>query len=308
MHPCLSHCTSLWDLNLSSNLLSASALIVLNSVQLPQLKSLHLACNSIDSLAALSGPFPALKTLHLEGNSLSDIQSAGGIAVLKEKAPALKQLWLRDLKGERSNPVCDRPNYRTEVLAILPNLSELDGERVPPSSAANNGGGGNSGAAFYSAFAALDKATAQYANGNNALASETSVTLSDLPARAITDWFPASSSTWPAVLPADAASELVPRCTSIKQSLRECARILSEDCDNTLAELEAKYPPNAQKGEKTAADAAAAAAGALTTAASAAGGAKAGSNRASMRSSNGGGGGGAGEGSFGFGSGADADD
>lgn len=53
---------------------------------------------------------------------------------------------------------------------------------------------------------------------------------------------PSHTATWPALLPSQFDAELAPRFQSLQQSLKECERVLREDCDARIVqEIEKKY-------------------------------------------------------------------
>ena len=49
--------------------------------------------------------------------------------------PNLKTLYLKNVDGSQPNPVCAVKGYREKVLALLPELRNLDGERLRGSAA-----------------------------------------------------------------------------------------------------------------------------------------------------------------------------
>ncbi|KAM6141049.1 leucine-rich repeat-containing protein 23 [Pterocles gutturalis] len=126
---------SLQILELQGNMLESTA-----GLNLPKLKSLYLAQNAIWSLEGLEG-LGQLTTLHLRDNQLETLDGFcssmkclqylnlrnNGIRSLQEVAklqvlPMLQTLVLLD------NPCSDEPNYRLEVLVLLPHLQRLDKE------------------------------------------------------------------------------------------------------------------------------------------------------------------------------------
>jgi hypothetical protein len=230
LHPCLNQCADLWDLDLSSNQLASGALSVLDAARLPKLKSLNLAGNKLESVASLPGPLHSLRSLRLEGNALARLAD---LAPLREKCPNLRALSLRDMRGDRANPVCTGvPGYRTQVLALLPGLQVLDGERV--------------GAPFYSEYFRLDASTAKWSSPSSAAAAAQPAA-SATPARPVEDWF-GGAGEWKAIKAADVDAELAPRVQVVRSTLSECARLLAQECDQTLREFEKKYPAAAGAG------------------------------------------------------------
>ncbi|NXY90047.1 LRC23 protein, partial [Alcedo cyanopectus] len=126
---------SLQILELRGNKLESTA-----GLNLPKLKNLYLSQNSIRSLEGLEG-LGQLETLHLRDNQLESLDGFcssmkylqylnlrnNGISSLQEVAklqvlPMLQVLVLLD------NPCSDEPNYRLEVLVLLPHLQRLDKE------------------------------------------------------------------------------------------------------------------------------------------------------------------------------------
>ncbi|XP_075271993.1 leucine-rich repeat-containing protein 23 [Opisthocomus hoazin] len=126
---------SLQILELRGNELESTA-----GLNLPKLKNLYLAQNAIRSLEDLEG-LGHLTTLHLRDNQLETLDGFcssmkclqylnlrnNGISSLREVAklqvlPMLRALVLLD------NPCSDEPDYRLEVLVLLPHLQRLDKE------------------------------------------------------------------------------------------------------------------------------------------------------------------------------------
>ncbi|NXI35179.1 LRC23 protein, partial [Galbula dea] len=124
---------SLQILELRGNMLESIA-----GLSLPKLRNLYLAQNAIQNLEGLEG-LGQLATLHLRDNKLKTLDGFcssmkclqylnlrnNGIGNLQEVAklqvlPMLQALVLLD------NPCADEPNYRMEVLLLLPQLQRLD--------------------------------------------------------------------------------------------------------------------------------------------------------------------------------------
>ena len=104
LHPCLNQCSDLWDLDLSSNSLTSSSLGALDGSKLGKLKNLNLSSNRLESLGSLP-VLLGLESLRLESNDLRELQGPAGLAqTLKTKAPNLRALWIRNLKGDKTNP------------------------------------------------------------------------------------------------------------------------------------------------------------------------------------------------------------
>ncbi|XP_053912672.1 leucine-rich repeat-containing protein 23 [Cuculus canorus] len=126
---------SLQILELRGNMLESTA-----GLNLPKLKNLYLAQNAIRNLEGLEG-LEQLTTLHLRDNQLETLDGFcssmkclqylnlrnNGISSFQEVAklqvlPMLQALVLME------NPCSDEPNYRLEVLVLLPHLQRLDKE------------------------------------------------------------------------------------------------------------------------------------------------------------------------------------
>ncbi|XP_035750506.1 leucine-rich repeat-containing protein 23 [Egretta garzetta] len=85
---------------------------------LGQLTTLHLRDNQIETLDGFSSSMKCLQYLNLRNNGISSLQEVAKLQVL----PTLQALVLLD------NPCSDEPNYRLEVLILLPHLQRLDKE------------------------------------------------------------------------------------------------------------------------------------------------------------------------------------
>ncbi|NXU55958.1 LRC23 protein, partial [Turnix velox] len=88
--------------------------------ELGQLTSLHLRDNQLETLDGFSSSMKCLQYLNLRSNRISSLQEVAKLQVL----PTLQALVLLD------NPCCDEPNYRLEVLVLLPHLQRLDKDLV----------------------------------------------------------------------------------------------------------------------------------------------------------------------------------
>ena len=241
LHACLNGCADLYNLDLSSNLLRSDALSVLQGLKLPKLSHLNLTANRFADLSGLPPDLVALQTLKLEGNELgsggtvSAAAWAGWMGELARKAPNLRHLSFRTLRGDRSNAVCTAlPNYRSAALTAFPALQSFDGERLD-----------GTGAAFYTAYASLESETRSFATpAGSSKAAETALAAADkdktLAASKVDDWF-AGSAQWPAVSGPEMDAEIHPRLAALKAQLRECNRVLTEECDGALKEYERKF-------------------------------------------------------------------
>ncbi|XP_032851573.2 leucine-rich repeat-containing protein 23 [Tyto alba] len=85
---------------------------------LGQLAALHLRDNQLETLDGFSSSMKCLQYLNLRNNGISSLQEVAKLQVL----PMLQSLVLLD------NPCSDEPNYRLEVLVLLPHLQRLDKE------------------------------------------------------------------------------------------------------------------------------------------------------------------------------------
>ncbi|XP_071899464.1 leucine-rich repeat-containing protein 23 isoform X2 [Anas platyrhynchos] len=85
---------------------------------LEQLTTLHLRDNQLEALDGFSSSMKCLQYLNLRNNGISAFEEVAKLQVL----PMLKALVLLD------NPCSDEPNYRLEVLVLLPRLERLDKE------------------------------------------------------------------------------------------------------------------------------------------------------------------------------------
>ncbi|NXQ86586.1 LRC23 protein, partial [Nyctibius grandis] len=85
---------------------------------LGQLTTLHLRDNQLETLDGFCSSMKCLQYLNLRNNGISSLQEVEKLQVL----PMLQALVLLD------NPCSDEPNYRLEVLVLLPHLQRLDKE------------------------------------------------------------------------------------------------------------------------------------------------------------------------------------
>lgn len=67
-----------------------------------------------------------MEFLALQGNRISSLDELQKLASLK----GLKTIYLKNLDGTGSNPVCEHPSYRSVVMRCFPQLVTLDGERM----------------------------------------------------------------------------------------------------------------------------------------------------------------------------------
>ncbi|NXK40000.1 LRC23 protein, partial [Piprites chloris] len=87
---------------------------------LEELETLHLRDNKLETLDGFSSSMKCLQYLNLRNNGIGSFQEVEKLQVL----PMLQALVLSE------NPCADEPNYRLEVLALLPQLQRLDKEVV----------------------------------------------------------------------------------------------------------------------------------------------------------------------------------
>ena len=89
----------------------------------PMLETLHLHDNSIETIVFMPNA-PFLKHIDLSFNNIEDFNNGLDVQVLKKYKKSLKSLRLND------NPICELPNYRSDIINSLPHLIELDGTPV----------------------------------------------------------------------------------------------------------------------------------------------------------------------------------
>jgi len=92
---------------------------------LVRLKKLVVSRNKIVRLGDLSA-LVSLEHLLCQGNLLENLDEVAGLASL----PRFKSLYLRNNDLSQPNPMCSHPAYRNAILRMLPNLRNLDGERL----------------------------------------------------------------------------------------------------------------------------------------------------------------------------------
>ena len=126
--------TALRKLSLAHNRIAhitgLDALLCLEHLLLQGNRVATLAAAGLPALAAL----PALRSLYLQSSTSKEVP-------LPRRVPALRSVWagaagsLCGANGGalvvQANPVCARPGYKQAVLAELPNLQNLDGDREP---------------------------------------------------------------------------------------------------------------------------------------------------------------------------------
>ena len=112
---------NLVELNLSANLIDK----VDGLKTLKRLRKLHLTANKIRRVENLDG-LESLEHLYLQANHISRVEELAHL----QRLPNLRTLYLKNVDGSQPNPVCTSKGYREKVLAILPDLRNLDGERL----------------------------------------------------------------------------------------------------------------------------------------------------------------------------------
>lgn len=246
LHSCLNQCADLCDLDISRN--SLTSLSPLDGTRLTKLKRLNLAWNqftTLDSMPKLN----SLEYLRLEGNQIA--HEPNFFATLHSRCPNLRSLWLRHGNGTGSNPLCQtNPQYRLDALSNFPHLTMLDGERITRKDTSA------SGSSFYTLYGDVEKSTRQWSESGSEAADRAKkakeqalVAESNIDALKIEQWITATPPH--AIAPTDVVNELQPRMNHVRTSLNECTRILKEECDSLLAELEKKYKDaSGNNGEK----------------------------------------------------------
>ena len=98
---------------------------------LAQLRRLQLCSNKLTRLepAQCFTGLTRLESLALQDNRLGPGLDALGLQELGAALPGLRALYLQHLDRTGSNPVCRAEGYKPALLAALPGLCNLDGER-----------------------------------------------------------------------------------------------------------------------------------------------------------------------------------
>lgn len=116
-------CSSLTELDVSGNALSS-----LDALRgLEQLATLIASANRVEHLEPLR-TLPALRTLRLDGNAVSNLDEVQHMSAL----PELRAVYFRKVfeQAVAPNPICGHPAYRPTVMRLVPELANLDGERL----------------------------------------------------------------------------------------------------------------------------------------------------------------------------------
>eukprot|EP00198_Chlamydomonas_reinhardtii_P003907 XP_001693243.1 predicted protein [Chlamydomonas reinhardtii] len=127
----LERCINLVELNLSNNQITK----IEGLEGLAQLRRLQLCSNKLTRLepAQCFTGLTRLESLALQDNRLGPGLDALGLQELGAALPGLRALYLQHLDRTGSNPVCRAEGYKPALLAALPGLCNLDGERSPGS-------------------------------------------------------------------------------------------------------------------------------------------------------------------------------
>lgn len=118
---CIGECSSLERLDLSYNSLTKLHKLA----GLDNLQYLNLSANRITSLEGLQ-VLDNLEKLNLAGNLIGGVDSLRCLTGLEK----LRSLRLRDDTKGLSNPMCMNHNYVSDVCALFPSLTTLDGQRL----------------------------------------------------------------------------------------------------------------------------------------------------------------------------------
>lgn len=87
--------------------------------EMPNLEIVSLSVNKISTLKSFAS-CPKLREIYLRKNLIEDLAEVQYLVSLQQ----LTVLWLWD------NPCADNPNYRAQVISMLPNLVKLDNQPV----------------------------------------------------------------------------------------------------------------------------------------------------------------------------------
>jgi len=132
----LEDCSNITEIDLSDN-----RIIKIEGLQgSSKLRKLSLAGNQISTIEGL-GHLNTLESLQIQGNQISSLSELEKLAPMQ----SLRTLFLKNIDGSQRNPVCDHPSYRSVILRHLPQLTNLDGERLKNAHSAVEGPSGNMG-------------------------------------------------------------------------------------------------------------------------------------------------------------------
>mmetsp|Transcript_98039 Transcript_98039/g.282799 ORF Transcript_98039/g.282799 Transcript_98039/m.282799 type:complete len:238 (+) Transcript_98039:72-785(+) len=116
----INRCCNLRWLDLSSN----QIIRIENLEGLTQLASLDLSHNKIQKVQCME-PLVNLERLQLKNNPISRLQDLDGLRPLQK----LRHLHFQNVDGTDFCPVCLKPEYRSKVRELCPDLSALDSRR-----------------------------------------------------------------------------------------------------------------------------------------------------------------------------------
>ncbi|GFR40522.1 hypothetical protein Agub_g1091 [Astrephomene gubernaculifera] len=119
----LEKCANIVELNLAGNQISK----IEGLEMLLQLRRLVLSSNRIGRVEGLS-QLKRLEVLWLQDNRVATLEALA-LPHLAE-LPALRALYLQNIDRSAHNAVCRVAGYKAAVLAALPKLTNLDGERL----------------------------------------------------------------------------------------------------------------------------------------------------------------------------------
>eukprot|EP00899_Mesostigma_viride_P011201 jgi/Mesvir1/20081/Mv13330-RA.1 len=117
----LVRCRCLTELNLSDNHIER----IEGLEGLIHLKKLVLTNNKIRLVEGLEDN-KALEHLLMQANDVTDLAGIQHLSGLQN----LVSVYFKNVDGSQRNPVCTHPEYRSYMLSVLPQLRNLDGERL----------------------------------------------------------------------------------------------------------------------------------------------------------------------------------
>lgn len=122
----LQYCTALEELSAPGNSLTVVPSTPLSGCA-STLRRVALQRNAIVRVEDISS-FQSLEHLLLQGNRIEHVDDLNLHAL--SQLPKLRSLYLRNFDGSEANPVCHCSGYRASVVQALPELRNLDGERL----------------------------------------------------------------------------------------------------------------------------------------------------------------------------------
>lgn len=120
---CLEECVNAIEINFSDNAITR----ISGMETLVKLRKLVLTNNKIRMVESIEN-LENLEHLLLQGNQISTLEELN--LSLLQKLPKLVSLYLKNVDGSHPNPVCKEAGYRETILRLLPQLRNLDGERL----------------------------------------------------------------------------------------------------------------------------------------------------------------------------------